>query len=103
MVAPYSGAMLAIVARSGRGRLASPGPNLLVVSQTAASRTRQAGLWVTAGISTGAVTWSILALMSLDFVFEQVPLAYGVFRALGGAYLVYLGVRMWLIKHRRWV
>ena len=46
--------------------LASPGPNLLIVSQTAVSRSRRAGMWVTAGISTGAATFSTLALLSLS-------------------------------------
>ena len=75
--------------------LASPGPNLLIVSQTAVSRSRRAGMWVTAGISTGAATFSTLALLSLDFLFGQIPWAYGALKLAGGGYLFYLGFRLW--------
>ncbi len=75
--------------------LASPGPNLLIVGQTAASRTRRAGLWVTAGIATGAAFWSTVALLSLNLVFDHIPAVYAALRIAGGLYLIILGVKMW--------
>lgn len=73
----------------------SPGPNVLVVSQTAASRSRRAGVFVALGIATGAGIWSSAALLGLALLFERVAWAYGAIAALGGLYLFFIALRLW--------
>ena len=73
----------------------SPGPNVLLVSQVAASQSRAAGLQVAFGVVTAAVTWACLALFGLSVIFEQVVWLYFALKILGGAYLVYLGIKSW--------
>lgn len=73
----------------------SPGPNVLLVSQVAASQSRAAGLKVALGVATGGFAWACLALFGLGVIFEQVVWLYLALKLLGGAYLVFLGVRSW--------
>lgn len=73
----------------------SPGPNVLLVTQIAASQSRTAGLQVAFGIVTGALTWACLALFGLSIIFEQVVWLYFALKFLGGGYLVYLGIKSW--------
>ncbi len=73
----------------------SPGPNVLVVSQTAASRSRRAGVFVALGVATGAAIWSGAALLGLAVLFERVAWLYGAIAALGGLYLIYIASRLW--------
>ncbi|MCA1737551.1 MAG: LysE family transporter, partial [Actinobacteria bacterium] len=49
----------------------SPGPNVLVVTQTALSDTRRAGIVTALGVAVGSTLWSSAALFSLSVVFAQ--------------------------------
>ncbi len=73
----------------------SPGPNVLVVTQTAASRSRRAGVLVALGVASGAALWSGAALLGLSLLFAQVAGLYGALTLLGGVYLLYIAVRLW--------
>lgn len=73
----------------------SPGPNVLVVTQTAASRTRRAGLLVALGVATGAAIWSGAALLGLSVLFARIPWVYGALKLVGGVYLLYLAFKLW--------
>jgi len=73
----------------------SPGPNVLVVTQTAASRARRAGVCAALGIATGAALMSSAALAGLGFVFGEFAWLHAMLKLVGGGYLVYLGVRLW--------
>ena len=46
--------------------LASPGPNVLVVTQTSMSRERRSGVFVALGLATGAAIWSTAALVRIS-------------------------------------
>ncbi len=75
--------------------LISPGPNILVVVQTAAGRTRTSGVAAALGVATGAAVWSGIALAGLNIVFAHTTWLYGGLRLVGGLYLIYLGVKLW--------
>jgi threonine efflux protein len=75
--------------------MVSPGPNVLLVAQTAMSESRRAALAAAAGVASGAVVLTTAALLGLGFVVEQVDWARTVLRVAGAAYLVYLGVQIW--------
>lgn len=67
-----------------------PGPNLLLLTHTAASASRRAALGVALGISTGTVMWVAVAVFGVQQIFEAVPALQTVLRAVGGIYLLYL-------------
>jgi threonine efflux protein len=79
----------------------SPGPNVLIVTQTAISHTRRAGIVTALGVATGSTIWSGAALFSLGVVFAQFAWLYGGIKLLGGAYLLYLGIRLWCAADHR--
>jgi threonine efflux protein len=73
----------------------SPGPNVLVVTQTAASVTRRAGILAALGIATGAAIWSGAALLGLHALFARVAGLYEALMLAGAIYLFYLAFRLW--------
>ena len=74
--------------------LVSPGPNFVVVTATAASVSRAAGLMSAIGIGAATLTWTLLAVSSLQLLALTGPLVYAVLRAAGAAYLAWLGVAL---------
>ena len=75
--------------------LISPGPNVLLVTQTAISRTRPAGIMTALGIATGALVWSSTAMGGLNFLADNLAWLYWTLRLFGGVYLFYLGIVIW--------
>ena len=73
----------------------SPGPNVLIIIQTALSHTRRAGIVAALGIAVGSTIWSSVALLSLSAAFAQFAWLYGGLKPLGGTYLLYLGSKLW--------
>ncbi|WP_284408701.1 LysE family translocator [Acidovorax sp. SUPP2539] len=72
----------------------SPGPNFLVITATAISQSRRQALCVGLGVSTASVVWASLAAVGLGVVLGQYHWAQQLLRAIGGVYLVYIGIRM---------
>jgi RhtB (resistance to homoserine/threonine) family protein len=73
----------------------SPGPNFLLVSQSALARSRTHALSTVAGVATGNLLWCLTVVLGLSAVFSLVPWLHDAIQVLGGAYLIYLGVRLW--------
>ncbi|CAN7193224.1 LysE family translocator [Variovorax paradoxus] len=73
----------------------SPGPSFVMVARTAVSSSRRDGLAAALGMGAGGVVFAIAALVGLQAAFLAVPALYLAVKLLGGAYLVYLGVRIW--------
>ena len=73
----------------------SPGPSFLMVARTALSTSRKAGLAAALGMGVGGFVLSTVALLGLLAVFAAIPVLYLALKILGGAYLVYLGIRIW--------
>jgi len=78
----------------------SPGPNVLVVTQTAMSGARRAGVAAALGIATGAGILSCAALLGVHLVFTHVAWLYDGLKISGGIYLLYLAVRLWRFADR---
>lgn len=76
--------------------MASPSPNFLIVTQTAISGTRRAGVAAAPGVATAAALWCVAAFLGLSVLFTQLPWLYAGVKILGGLYLLYLGVKLWL-------
>ena len=72
----------------------SPGPNFFVVTQAAFVRTRRHAAAVVLGIMTANLIWCAAVAFGPSALFELAPRLYGAIKLLGGAYLIYLGVRL---------
>jgi threonine/homoserine/homoserine lactone efflux protein len=73
----------------------SPGPALLVAVRTSLSAGRRAGIAIGAGLGLMAATWTLMALLGLDVLFELFPWAYALTKSVGAIYLLYVAYRMW--------
>lgn len=74
---------------------ASPGPSFLMVARTAASGGRRQGLQAALGMGFGAVLFAVASLVGLKALFQAVPSLFLALKLLGGAYLAWLGLRLW--------
>ncbi len=75
----------------------SPGPSFILVAKTAVSKPFSEGIGVSIGLSLGAVFFTLLAILGLNALFVTVPFLFGLFKVLGGVYLLYLAYKIW--KH----
>lgn len=74
----------------------SPGPNFLVITTTAVSQSRQLAIFTGLGVSTASVLWAALAALGLGALFAQFAWTQRVLQVFGGAYLLYIGVRIFM-------
>ena len=73
--------------------VASPGPSNLAIMATSMERGRRAGLTLALGVTTGSLTWGILAAIGVSALVVAHPGAlYGV-KIVGGLYLLFLAWR----------
>lgn len=75
--------------------LVTPGANVLVVSQLAASGQRRAACFAALGVSVVALLWAVLALAGIHAVFAAQPRLRMALQIAGGLYLVYVAIRLW--------
>jgi threonine efflux protein len=81
--------------------LVSPGPDALLVAQTAASSGRRDGIACAAGIGAGMAVWATAALSGLAVLFAEASWLYRLVVLAGAAYLLVTGVRMLLAARSR--
>lgn len=87
-------ALLSILGTLAIGAM-SPGPSFVVVVRASAGFSRRDGLAAALGMGCGGLVFAGLALAGLQALLMQVSWLYLVLKAAGGAYLVYLGYRIW--------
>ncbi len=71
--------------------MVSPGPNMLLVTSTAARGHRRGSVFVAFGIVLAACVWSSAALWGIGTILQTSPWLVRGVRLLGGIYLVYIG------------
>jgi RhtB (resistance to homoserine/threonine) family protein len=71
----------------------SPGPNFVTVIHQSTARSRRNGFATVAGIATGTVIWVVGAMAGLAVLFARFGWLAGAVKMVGGAYLMWLGVR----------
>ncbi|WP_394824737.1 LysE family translocator [Pendulispora albinea] len=76
----------------------SPGPNFIVVMETAMLRGGRRAAAVVLGIVAGNFVWCVAVALGLSALFVLVPWLYGAMKIFGGAYLIYLGISAWRKK-----
>ena len=87
-------ALLTILGTLAVGAM-SPGPSFVVVVRASAALSRRDGLAAALGMGCGGLVFAGLAPAGLQALLMQVSWLYLVLKAAGGAYLVYLGIRIW--------
>jgi threonine efflux protein len=89
--------MIAVLSIAGAITLGamSPGPSFVLVARTSVARSRADGLAMALAMGVGGMLFAVLALAGVHVVLSTVPLLYAALKALGGAYLIYLGCRIW--------
>ena len=75
--------------------LVTPGANVLLVSQLAASGHKRSAYFASLGISFVAVAWAILAILGIQALFAALPQLRMALQIAGGLYLLYIAVRLW--------
>lgn len=78
-----------------------PGPAMLYTVAQTVARGRRSGLMASLGIHLGGYVHVIAAAAGLSVLFTAVPALYLAVKLLGAAYLVWLGVSMFLHKEER--
>lgn len=73
----------------------SPGPSFLVVSRIAVLNGRIDGLAAAAGMGVGGFIFAAIAVAGLTALLTQIAWLNLLLRLAGGAYLVWLGIRIW--------
>jgi threonine/homoserine/homoserine lactone efflux protein len=71
-----------------------PGPDFVAVVRTALTRGTAAGILTSLGVATGLALYAALSLLGLSAILVQHQWLAWAVRALGGCYLVYLGLRL---------
>lgn len=87
-------AVLSIAGAIALGAM-SPGPSFIMVARTALASSRTDGVAAALGMGVGGVMFAVAALLGLQAVLSAVPSLYAMIKMLGGAYLLYLGYRIW--------
>jgi RhtB (resistance to homoserine/threonine) family protein len=73
----------------------SPGPNFLVVSRLALSRSRRSAIGATFGITIGSLIYAALTMFGLSVLILRFAWLGDSIRIMGVAYLVWLGIQAW--------
>ena len=72
----------------------TPGANFLAVTQTALTRSRQAGLWVARGIITGSLIHVAAGMIGFAAIISHIPVLFAAIRLPGGLYFAYTDFKM---------
>ena len=73
----------------------SPGPSFVLVARISIARSRRDGLAAALAMGVGGVILGGLALLGLRALLLQAGWLYLGLKAVGGFYLIYLGIRLW--------
>lgn len=74
----------------------SPGPNFVLIAHTAAAGTRRAAVAVALGVVVAGGVLAAVAVFGLGSLLARAPWLATALRVVCGAYLAWLGVRLWL-------
>ncbi len=77
-----------------------PGPNTLLVVQSAGVKGRTAGLFTVLGIMTAVYFNALLSSLGLTLIIAQSARLYGILKLLGAAYIVWLGLMSLIDAYR---
>ncbi|MEU5260311.1 LysE family transporter [Amycolatopsis sp. NPDC021455] len=91
-----SAAVLGTVVLAYLPAAVSPGPNFVLIAHTAAAGTRRAAVAVALGVVAAGGLLAAVAVFGLGSVLARTPWLATALRVVCGAYLAWLGMRLWL-------
>jgi threonine efflux protein len=74
--------------------IASPGPNFAMVTSTAMTVSRRAGLFAALGLGAASGTWTLAVVAGVGIILAHAPWIYTTIRIAGAAYLIWLGLKL---------
>ncbi|MFG1647644.1 LysE family translocator [Amycolatopsis sp. NPDC049252] len=78
----------------------SPGPDFVVVTRSALTGGRRAGIAAGGGIALGVFAWVVAIAFGVAAVLTASAVAFTIVKLVGAGYLVVLGIRAWLAVRR---
>jgi threonine/homoserine/homoserine lactone efflux protein len=78
----------------------SPGPDFVVVTRSALTGGRRAGIAAGTGIALGVFAWVVAIALGVAAVLTASAVAFTLVKLAGAAYLVFLGGKAWLAVRR---
>ncbi|HEY8027521.1 MAG TPA: LysE family transporter [Burkholderiaceae bacterium] len=75
--------------------LVSPGPNFLIVTQTAVNQSRRHAIYAALGVSSASTILAAIAATGIGILVASLPWFHQSVQILGGLYLLYFGVKIW--------
>lgn len=75
-----------------------PGPDFVAVVRSSMTRGLSAGILTTSGVTVGLGLYATLSLLGLSALLIEYQWLTWLVRALGGSYLIYLGIRLFFAK-----
>jgi len=76
--------------------LVSPGPNFLVVTQTAVNQSRRHAVYAALGVSSASTVLACIAATGVGILVASLPWFRHAVQLLGGCYLVFMGGKIWI-------
>ena len=74
----------------------TPGPNTLLVMRYALTAPRRVPILAAMGTITGTLCWGFAGWLGINALFQAAPFAYVALKIVGGLYLVWLGLKIFL-------
>ncbi|HLW49311.1 MAG TPA: LysE family translocator [bacterium] len=96
---PVTVALLAFIAASSI-LIVTPGPDTALVLRTAAVEGPRRGAYTSIGICSGLFVWGLAAALGISAVLAASHTAFTVLRAIGAAWLVWLGLNIFFRRPR---
>jgi RhtB (resistance to homoserine/threonine) family protein len=78
----------------------TPGPDTVYILGRSIAQGREAGIASALGISAGSIFHTCAAALGLSAILATSALAFGAIKLLGGAYLIFLGIKMVLDRRK---
>ena len=79
----------------------TPGPDTVYILGRSIAQGREAGVASALGISLGSIFHTCAAALGLSAILATSALAFGTIKLFGGAYLIFLGIKMVLVRRRQ--
>ena len=79
----------------------TPGPDTVYILGRSIAQGREAGVASALGISLGSIFHTCAAALGLSAILATSAIAFGTIKWLGGAYLIFLGIKMILDRRKR--
>lgn len=77
-----------------------PGPDILFVITQSITRGRKAGITFAAGLCSGLIVHTTAVSLGISVLLMSSPVAFTILKFAGAAYLLYLGIKAFLGRHK---